>query len=238
MISKSFLSVLAAVVLPIGAMAGDDINYTFLDMMYADNGIDESYTETDVGESVTLDVDGGGGFAVLGSLALHENWHVFADFAETDVDLKISVTVDDLQDSLSMGGDVQDWRVGFGFNAALGKNLDGVVQVAWEDRKVDFGNLSLFGDTTRLELDDDGFGAMVGLRSNVTEKFELNGHVRYSQILGLNLAADADDDVLDNDVLYGAGGIYHVTDMFSFGADVEIGDSTAWHAFARFGFDR
>ena len=234
--NRALLATMTAMLLPIGAMAGENINYTFFDLKYVDNGIDESYSETFEGESLSLDVDGSGGFAVLGSLAINENWHVFADYAATDVDLKASAMLDDLEDSVTIGGDVDDWRIGLGFNTALGPDLDGIVQVAWENRGVDFGSVTVLDETTDLDLDDDGVGVMIGLRGNLSNKFELNGNVRYSQVLGLDLAAEAEDDILDNDLLYAVGGIYHMDDMFSLGANVEVGDSTAWYLFARVAF--
>lgn len=94
------------------------------------------------------------------------------------------------------------------------------------------------GESLGLDADDDGVGLELGLRSNLTDRFELNGHVRYSQVLGLDLAAEEADDVLDDAVLFGIGGLYHVTDLFSIGAGVETGDavSAAWFASARVEF--
>ncbi len=246
---STLLSVLAALALPLGAAAGENINYTFFDAKYVDNGLDESYSEVfDVdGDEVTgnLEVDGGGGFALAGSFAFHENWHAFAEYAATDVDLNFRFTGEETDFAATIGGDVDDWRLGVGFNTAFNDKLDGVVKLSWEDRSYDFGSVSVFDDDLideelDLNVDDNGFGLELGLRGSPSERFELNGHVRYSEVLALDLNAESESDILDDAVIFGVGGIAHLTDMFSLGANVETGDSisTAYYVFARVGFAR
>ena len=101
------------------------------------------------------------------------------------------------------------------------------------------GPSDLIGDVdTNIKLDNEGVGANIGLRGRVTDWLELNGQVRYSEVGGIDLLAETEDDVITSNTLYGVGAVVHFTDTFAVSGEVEAGeDVTAWGVFARLYFD-
>ena len=270
--TRLFITTLGCLVtLPV-AVHAQDISYTYFDGAFINNGFDvsasESFAETialdtdvtaDVAADMGITVKDGDGFALRGSWGFHPNWHVFAGYADHDLDvlMNMSGTITEMDATpadfglvASTRGDITDWQAGLGYNFNFTPNVSGFVQVSWDNRDVDFDSMSVslsdptgqleatdvIGDADLLSVDNDGLGANVGLRGKVTDWLELNGHVRYSEIGGIDLMADG-DDTLDSDTWVGVGAVVHVTDTFAINGEVEAGDdSTAWGVKARLYF--
>jgi len=259
------------VILPVAAHA-QEISYSYLDAAYMNNGMDVSASESladtiyidtvmtaDIAADIGIDVDDGNGFGLRGSWGFHPNWHVFAAYADTDTDLRLSGsgTITEMDETpmdfgltASSGGDATDWRVGFGYNHDFSPRLSGFAQLSWDSRDVDFDSVTvviddesdllqpsdLIADIDGISIDNAGIGANVGLRGKVNDWLELNGHVRYSEVGGIDLMADG-DDILDSDTLFGFGAEVQFTDNFAICGEVETGeDSTGWAILTRFYF--
>lgn len=259
-------------ILPIAAQA-QDINYTYFDGAFMNNGIDvsvsDSFTDTisldaEVTATLAADMDvalkDGDGYALGGSWGFHPNWHAFAGYADHELELLMTAS-GQLGESFpvpfdmtaSSSGDVTDWRAGIGYNAYMTERVSGFVRVSWDSREIDFASMSvtmndlstmlspsdIVGDIdSGISIDRDGLGASIGLRGSVTDRLELNAHVRYSEVGGIDLMAESDNDVITDNTLFGVGAVVEVTDTFSLSGEVEAGDDvTAWAVFARLYFD-
>ncbi len=273
--TRLFVTTLSCLaILPVAAHA-QDINYTYFDGAFMNNGIDasvsESFTDTisidteftaDLSADMGIALKDGDGYALGGSWGFHQNWHAFAGYADHKLDLLMdaSGTITQIDSSpvpfelaASSRGDVTDWRAGFGFNTYLTESVSGFAQISWDNREVDFDSMfvsltdptgllspsDVVGDVdSAIKLDKDGIGANVGLRGRVTDWLELNGHVRYSEVGGIDLMAESENDVITSNTLYGVGAVVKFTDTFAVSGEVEAGeDVTAWAVLARLYFD-
>lgn len=142
---RRILSLLATLttVLPFASQAGT-MNYTYVELGYVD-------TEIDVGPN---DLDGDG-FALRGSLAVHENFFVFTGYEDL---------------GLERGADLTTFYIGGGARWPLGNKLDIVGRVAIVKSEIEIGN---------RDQDDDGFLLGARLRGEVAPKFELEGGFDY-----------------------------------------------------------
>ena len=224
---------------------------SFVDTIALDTGM-----TADVAADMDIAVKDGDGFALRGSWGFHPNWHAFAGYVDHDLDVLMNMSgtiteVDAIPADFGLTASTRgDWQAGLGYNFNVSPNVSGFVQVSWDSRDVDFDSMAVsfsdptgmleptdvIGDVDALSLDNDGLGANVGLRGKVTDWLELNGHVRYSEVGGIDLMADG-DDVLDSDTWFGVGAVVHITDTFALNGEVETGDdSTAWGVKARLYF--
>jgi hypothetical protein len=141
---KSFiLGSVVALAISGQALAEDGFNYTFLDLGWANSEIDD------------LDVDGDG-FALRGSLALTDRFHLIASYSDLDYDFDVGS---------------QGLEIGGGLNLPLSPKLDFVGSISYLEQEVDVPG---FGS-----VDDDGFGLGAGLRGRVAERLELTGGLQY-----------------------------------------------------------
>ncbi len=261
-------------ILPVAAQA-QDVNYTYFDGAFMNNGIDASISDSfvdtiilesefsaDLSADLNMGVKDGDGYALGASWGFHPNWHAFAGYADHKLDLfmNASGTITEIEGpavpfdlAANSDGDVTDWRVGFGYNTYITDNVSGFFQVSYDTRKMDFDSMSvsltdptgllgpsdIIGDVdTNIKIENEGIGANIGLRGRVTDWLELNGHVRYSPVGGIDLMAEEDDDAITSNTLYGVGAVVEFTDNFAVSGEVEAGeDVTAWGVFARLYFD-
>jgi hypothetical protein len=104
-----------------------------------------------------IDEDGDG-FEVGGSVAIHPNFHIVADYADID---------------LSGNADATVYSIGIGGNLPLRQGLDGIGRVRWINEEIDVGP---------GEIDEDGYGLEFGLRAMINPRLELNGGVKYVDV--------------------------------------------------------
>lgn len=142
------LAIALAATLPFAASAADGISY---------NSVKGGYvaTNTDGG-----DADGWG---LGGSVAVHPNFHLFADYANQKID-HTSV-------------DFDQWRVGAGYNRGISQRTDFVGTLAYE--KLDAG----------AGIKAEGYSLEAGLRSALTPNIEGYAMVGYQD--GNDFAGDA-----------------------------------------------
>ena len=159
--------------------------------------IQASYQEVDIDAGGGIDADGDG-FGLGGSVALGDDWYVFAGYSSAELESVIDLKV------LTIGG---------GWHTSISPNTDFFAQLGFADGELD---VSGFGSA-----DDSGYAAAVGVRSMVSEELELYGSIgqvdfddfgdgtsfsaglwyTVSGNLALGLGAEFDDDV----TTYGVG---------------------------------
>lgn len=133
----------ALIILPFASQAGT-MSYTYIELGYVD-------TELDVGPT---DLDGDG-FALRGSLAVHENFFVFAGYEDL---------------GFERGVDSTTFHLGGGVRWPLGSKLDIVGRAAIMKSEIDFGG---------YDQDDNGFLLGAHLRAEVAPRLELEGGFDY-----------------------------------------------------------
>lgn len=120
--------------------------------------IQASYQKVDIDLGAGLDADGDG-FGVAGSVAINDNWFVFAGYASSELESVVDL------DQTTLGG---------GWNSAISETTDWFATLAYIDLGVSargFGSAS-----------DSGFGVSVGLRSMLNPNLELYGSLGYSDL--------------------------------------------------------
>lgn len=128
--------------LPLAAVAQDEINYTY---------IEGGYTNLDLDD---VDVDGDG-FFLGGSAAIHDNWHIVLDYADTDLD------------ELGVNFDTSLLTAAIGYNVPVADTADFVARLGY--KRVDVDN---FGD-------DSGFQVEGGFRAQMASQLEGTALIRY-----------------------------------------------------------
>lgn len=159
--------------------------------------IEAGYQEVDLDAGGGINADGDG-YGVAGSVAVSDNWFIFASYSDFDLESVIDLS------SLSAGA---------GYHSAISGRTDWFAALSYETAEVSAPGFGSF--------DDNGYGVTLGLRSMVSESLELYGNVGYVDLgdgadgtafgaglwytvagnFALGLGASFDDDV----TVYGAG---------------------------------
>ena len=144
------------------------------------NFVDAGYVELDLDE-VSLDPSG---FFIRGSVEVAENWFIRAGYVDAD----------DSSGFLDVGAD--QFNLGGGYKAGLSDNT--TVHVTLDYISAEAKARNRFGG--RAEVDEDGYGLGVGIRSMVTPSIELNAGAGYADL--------GEEDGLEFD----AGAVWYVTE--------------------------
>ncbi|MEY3373233.1 MAG: hypothetical protein RLZZ537_1701 [Pseudomonadota bacterium] len=168
--------------------------------------LDYSYVE---GAYSKLDVGPGNldGFSIDGSLKFNDSFYGFAGYQKND------------QSGISL----DEYNVGAGFRKAINDKTDWVSELSYIRDSGNIGN-------SLIKVDDNGYRIATGVRSMVSDKFELNGKVNYT---------DAGD--FGDGFGVGIGGVFHVNDSFGITAGYDYADRSGsdlngWNLGARFSF--
>ena len=159
-------------------------------------------------QRVDIDASGssvdGDGFGIGGAFEIGSSWHFIGSYQTADFDFSV---------------DLNQLIIGGGFHTALTPTTDFVADIAYT-------RLDASAGVVPLSIDDDGFIARIGVRSMLTNQFELAGFVAQTEL---------DDSGGDTSVAGEAW--YNITDAFAVGLIVELGDDvTRWGAAARLYF--
>jgi Ax21 family sulfation-dependent quorum factor len=185
------LTLLAA--LPFAASAAEGLSYNY---------VEGGYIATD---SDGADADGWG---INGSGAIAENFHIFGGYSAQETD----------EQPFFGDVDVDQWRVGVGYNYEVASNTDLLARLAYESYEFDFGQ---FGSE-----DLDGYSAEVGVRSALTPHFE-----------GYALAGYEDGDQFDGDFYGRLGAQVKFNQNWGVTGDVKFADGgTQWFVGPRLTF--
>lgn len=166
------------------------------------NFVQAVYQEVDIDLGAGIDADGDG-FGIAGSLEVNDSWFIFVGYSSFDFESVI---------------DLNEWRIGGGWNAAISERTDWFITASYIDAEVDAGG---FGSVS-----ESGFGVGIGMRSMLTPKLELAGSLNYA-----DLGDGADGTSVEGSLWYTiAGG-------FALGVGVDVGeDTTAYGLGARLYF--
>lgn len=168
--------------------------------------LDYSYVE---GAYSKLDVGPGklDGFSIDGSLKFNDSFYGFAGYQKND------------QSGISL----DEYNVGAGFRKSINDKTDWVSELSYIR---DSGNIA----NSLIKVDDNGYRIATGVRSMVSDKFELNGKVNYT---------DAGD--FGDGFGVGIGGVFRINDSFGITAGYDYADRrgsdlNGWNLGARFSF--
>lgn len=167
------------------------------------NYVELGYQRVDVDDVLPgVNVDGDG-FGIRGSVEINESWFIAGAYSQTDFDF---------------GADNDLLSFGAGYHAAIAPRVDVFTILSYITAEASANGFS--------SIDDDGYGASVGVRGLVGDRIELVGRISY-----VDLGGSADG------TSYGAGALYSFTDTFALGIEFDVGeDATAYGVGARFYF--
>lgn len=140
----------------------------------------------------------GDGVRLNFSFDIANNWYLTGEYGTADLDF---------------GFDLDTTSFGVGYHAPMTTGADIFAVLTYEG-----WDLGL--------IDEDGFGAKVGVRGYVADRIEASGHVKYIDL------GDFDD------TLIGGEAFYEFTDRFAVGVTFETGDVTSYGIAGRFYFNR
>ena len=159
------------------------------------NKLQASYIETDIETPIDEDISMDG-YAVSGSLSLNESIFILANF-------------DSVGDESEFGDvDLDSLNAGIGFNHGLTESTDIFATVTYEKLEL-VGSVDDIGSES---FDESGYGAGLGIRSMVTDFFELSVKADY---------LDIDDE---NAIRYDASAFFHLTENLSLGVGYKLYD--------------
>lgn len=150
----SVLAIALVAALPFAASAAEGLSYNYVEGGYVATNIDNDNDNDDI------DADGLG---VNASVALSPNFHLFGGFTAQESDRF------DFLDS-RVETDVNQWRVGLGYNLAVAANTDLVARAAYE--KIELDDVTVGGVNYDIDDGDDGYSVEVGARSALTRNLE------------------------------------------------------------------
>jgi len=194
------LSALTLLALAAPAMAGD-LSYTY---------VQGGYQRIDIDDDFIGSIDGDG-FGLGFSFEVGENFFIAGSYgtAELDTDAFFGLTVD-----------YDQTDIGLGYHGAVSDKTDFYGILSWVKAEASISGFA--------SEDDDGYGLTVGLRSMVTDKVELEGHIGY-----VDLGDSGDGTAV------GVGALYAFTPNFAAGATVDFDeDVTTYGIGARVYFGR
>lgn len=177
---KSLLALTLLAALPFAASAAEGLSYNYVEGGYVATNADGA------------DADGWG---INGSGALTDNFHVFGGYTFQKTD-------DETIGGVRFAGvDVDQWRVGLGYNHPIAANTDLLARVAYENYEVEgFDRL-------------DGYSAEVGVRSALMPNLE-----------GYALAGYEDGDQFDGDFYGRVGAQVKFNQNWGVTGDVKFAD--------------
>ncbi|MEJ2298719.1 MAG: outer membrane beta-barrel protein [Woeseiaceae bacterium] len=152
------------------------------------NYFQAGYQEIDIdGLFSGFDVDGDGYF-VGGSIELTDHWFVAGGYSSADFDVGLEL------DQLSIGA---------GYHVPLNNNVDFYGLLSFERAEA---SASGFGSE-----DENGYGAEIGIRGMIGDRFELNGSLHY-----VDLGDGADSTG------FGTGLLYNFSNVFAAGLALDF----------------
>lgn len=200
------LTLLAALPFAAAAQSTSGLNYNYVEGGYVATNLDN--------DNGDIDADGFGGNA---SFALSENFHIFGGFSTQDTD-----TFELFEGGERVNTDIDQWRVGLGYNLGIGAGTDLVARAAYE--KFELDDVTVDGETFDIDDAEDGYSAEVGVRTAFTDHFEGHAFAGYE-----DYGDDADD-------FYGRlGAQVKFNPRWGISGDVKFADGdTQWFVGPRF----
>lgn len=227
----SLAALLTALVSVSNVAHAQDVRYSWLEFGVLGQDIDRSATSFDplLNQSVDIDAKDGNGLKFRGSVGTWKNFYAFFDFTTSDPDVDALVTNDQGEFPASDTFDFTTVRGGIGYKYSLTYKTDINLEVNLDSVDYDFGSFA--GED--FDVNERDVGALLGVRSMLSDNLELRGHVRYTNVGDVDLT----NKVFDSDVLYGVGVGYTLIRGLSVTADFEAGEVTTWSVGFRLDLD-
>lgn len=186
---RSLIALTLLAALPFAASAAEGLSYNY---------VEGGYSATEIEDGGDAD-----GWAINGSGAISENFHVFGGY--------------NAQEAKDFDVDLDNWRLGLGYNRPIATNTDVLARIAYEKYELD-----AFG----FEDDTDGYSAEVGVRSALAPNFE-----------GYALAGYEDGQEFDGDFYGRVGAQLKFNQNWGINGDVKFADGDAqWFVGPRLSF--
>ena len=148
------------------------------------------YVQADIEDAGDFEPNG---FQIQGFKSLNENVYLTGRYGQLSEDVS------------GVDIDLDYASAGIGYRYGLTANTDFFGEVTYEYVNLDVELDGISGE------DDNGYGVSAGIRSMLTEQFELRGAIRYI-------------DIEEDDTAFEIGADYFFTPQFSFGATYVIAD--------------
>ena len=145
-------ALLSALSFAASAQQASGLNYNYVEGGYVATNIDTGDGDVEAD-----------GLGLNASAALGNNFHVFGGFNQQESD-----AFDLLGERVET--DVNQWRLGLGYNLPIAASTDLVARAAYEKFEVD--DVTVGGQQYEINDGDDGYSAEVGVRSAFTDNFE------------------------------------------------------------------
>ena len=230
---KSFAKSIAALLFVASSSAAiaQDVRYSWFEIAYAQQDVGRSGTTTDsiLGQTVDVTAKDGNGIKFRGSLGTWHNMFAFVDYSSSDINVDAAVTNSQGQFLATDEFDFTAVRGGVGLKWSLTQKTDIYGAVTYDSTDLDFGSFA--GEN--FDVDNQDFGATVGVRSMYGEKFELRANARFSGVGNVDLTTG----VWEDDTLFGVGFGYELIRGLSITGDFESGEFSSWNIGFRLDLD-
>lgn len=218
----------ALVLLPVPASASE-LSYTFMDFLAIDTSVDAAGVQTPVpGQTVSVDVDGGDGVSVAGSLGLGGRFYLTGAFKTSIIDFEGVIESPLTTTRVSDTFDLVMSTFGVGYQYELDTNFDLIGELTYDTVDYDFGSLA--GEN--FDTNDEGIGGRVGFRWNPRPPLEVFASARHTPVGQPRLS----DRELDSDTLLDVGMRWYFFEDLGLGFQYEAGDVSTATISMRFSF--
>jgi len=227
--SSSALALMAALGMPAAAGA-QDLDFNYVELNYVNVDVDYSESLAEGGDSVSLETDSGSGFHVGGAWQVWEDLHLFGEYSQSGQDVALAALIDGEEFAGKGDLDVVRYRVGVGYALELSEAMRAYGRVSFDS--IEFQDFKLEGESLG-DLDDDGFGAELGVLWAATPSVHLQAQARYTSVGEID---DGNGSGFDADLLFGVAARWHYSEMIALQAGYEAGEISTWNAGIRFAF--
>jgi hypothetical protein len=213
------------------AAQAQDVRYSWFEVSYVKQDVarDATFTDLSINQTVNISTTDGDGIKFRGSVGTWKNLFVFLDFNSSDIDVAATVINDQGEFSAADEFDFTSIRGGLGAKWSIAKATDLYATVSFDSTDLDFGSFA--GEN--FDVDDQGAGGSVGVRSMIGDRLELRAHARYSQVGDMDITTRESD----TDTLYGVGFGIELVRGLSIVGDYEDGAFSSWSVGFRLDLD-
>lgn len=226
---SSALALVAALGIPAAAGA-QALDFNYVELNYVNVDVDYSESLTEGEDTISLETDSGSGFHFGGAWQVWDALHLFGEYSRSSQDVALAADIDGEAFAGKGDFDVVRYRIGVGYAFELSRAMRAFGRVSFDS--IEFKDFEVDGESLG-DLDDDGFGAELGLLWAATPKVHLQAQARYTSVGEIN---DGDSGGFDADVLVGVTGRWFLTPQFALQAGYETGQIDTWNVGARLTF--
>ena len=198
-----------------------EVRYSWLDMSFMGQDFDRTGTQEPIpGQTVDIDGSDGDGVRFRGSVGTWNNLYGFFDYGTTDIDVAALVTNEQGEFPAEDVFDFTRIRAGVGLRFPLGAKTDVYGEISYDSLDLDFGSFA--GEN--FDADEQDIGGALGIRTLLTDDFELRAYGRYTGVGDIDL----NTLVFEDDTLFGAGFGWQIVRGLSIVGDYEAGEFSSW----------